>query len=309
MVVLTADPAAATTLDIAEDDLELMLLIRSFETKVLDLFAAGKIAGTTHTCLGQEYIPVALRTEITDGDYLFSNHRGHGHYLARFQDCHGLLAEILGRVGAVCNGVGGSQHILRGRYLSTGVQGESVPVAVGAAMRLKRTEPGCIAVAHIGDGTWGEGAVYEGLNMAALWQLPLLVVVENNGISQSTPTTLNMAGSVAGRARAFGIDYQLVTGTDIESIRSLLAPLINVVRKESRPLVVEFRTVRLGPHSKGDDTRSPAELAQLRQQDWAVHYEDADPERFSRVACRTAAYIDDVVEEVERRTPAKWAVL
>lgn len=309
MVVLTADPAITTTAEIAEDDLELMLLIRSFETKMLDLFAAGKIAGTTHTCLGQEHIPVALRTELADGDYLFSNHRGHGHYLARFRDCHGLLAEILGRVGAVCDGVGGSQHILRARYLSTGVQGESVPVAVGAAMRLKRTEPGLVAVAHIGDGTWGEGAVYEGLNMAALWQAPLVVVVENNGISQSTPTELNMAGSIAGRAHAFGIDYQLVTGTDIGSIRSSLAPLINSVRTESRPLVVEFETVRLGPHSKGDDTRSSVELTQLRQQDWAVRYESANPERFTRVARRMAAYIDEVVEEVERRAPARWAGL
>jgi TPP-dependent pyruvate/acetoin dehydrogenase alpha subunit len=309
MVVVTADPAAPATSDVAEDDLELMLLIRSFETKVLDLFAAGKIAGTTHTCLGQEYIPVALRTEIADGDYLFSNHRGHGHYLARFRDCHGLLAEILGRVGAVCDGVGGSQHILRARYLSTGVQGESVPVAVGAAMWLKRTEPGSIAVAHIGDGTWGEGAVYEGLNIAALWQVPLLVVVENNGIAQSTPTELQMAGSVAGRARAFNIDYQLVTGTDIESIRSLLAPLVSLVRTESRPLVVEFRAVRLGPHSKGDDTRSTAELAQLRRRDWATHYAAANPERFTQVAGRMAAYIDDVAEEVERRAPARWAGL
>ncbi len=309
MEIVTADPTAPAALDIPEDDLELMLLIRSFETKVLDLFAAGKIAGTTHTCLGQEHIPVALRTEIGDGDYLFSNHRGHGHYLSRFRDCHGLLAEILGRVGAVCDGVGGSQHVLRGRYLSTGVQGESVPVAVGAAMWLKRTEPGRIAAVHIGDGTWGEGAVYEGLNMAALWQLPLLLVVENNGIAQSTPTEMHMAGNVAERARAFGVDYQLVTGTDVGSIRKLLAPLLDVVRRESRPLVVEFRTVRLGPHSKGDDTRSAEELAQLQREDWAAQYAAGNPERFTQVASRMTAYIDDVAKEVEHRAPATWAGL
>jgi pyruvate dehydrogenase E1 component alpha subunit len=207
---------------VADADLELMLSIRHFELTLLDLFALGKITGTTHTCLGQEYIPVALRTEIDHDDYVFSNHRGHGHYLARFGDRHGLLAEIMGREGAVCNGVGGSQHILRDRYLSTGVQGESVPVAVGAALHLKHTEPGQIAVVHIGDGTWGKGAVYEGLNMAALWHLPLVLVVEHNGIAQSTPTTAHLAGSIEGRARAFGIEHQLVTGNDLAAIRALL---------------------------------------------------------------------------------------
>jgi acetoin:2,6-dichlorophenolindophenol oxidoreductase subunit alpha len=290
---------------IADVDLELMLLIRSFETKLLDLFAKGKIPGTTHTCLGQEHIPVALHTEIGD-DYVFSNHRGHGHYLARFRDCHGLLAEIMGREGAVCNGVGGSQHILRERYLSTGVQGASVPVAVGAALQVKRTEPGHMAVVHIGDGTWGEGAVYEGLNMAALWQVPLLMVVENNGIAQSTPTEAHLAGSIAERVRAFGIDYQLVTGTDVTAIRRLLAPLIERLRKQSRPLVVEFRTVRLGPHSKGDDTRSPAELAHIQQQDWYLRYASVDPDRFAAIAHRQSELIDQVVEDVEGRPPARW---
>jgi TPP-dependent pyruvate/acetoin dehydrogenase alpha subunit len=290
---------------IAETDLELMLLIRSFETKLLDLFAKGKIAGTTHTCLGQEHIPVALHTEI-GADHLFSNHRGHGHYLARFRDCHGLLAEIMGREGAVCNGVGGSQHILRERYLSTGVQGESVPLAVGAALRLKRSDPGRIAVVHIGDGTWGEGAVYEGLNMASLWQVPLLVVVENNGIAQSTATHEHLAGSVADRARAFGIDYQPVLGTDVTAIRALLAPLIGRVRSTCRPLVVEFRTVRLGPHSKGDDTRDPGELARLQQQDWAVAYAEADPDRFAVIAQRQREYVERVVADVDARPAASW---
>ena len=287
---------------IADSDLELMLLIRSFETKVLDLFVDGKISGTTHTCIGQEYIPVALHTEIGE-DYLFSNHRGHGHYLARFRDCHGLLAEIMGREGAVCNGIGGSQQILRERYLSTGVQGQSVPIAVGAALRLKRAEPGRIAVVHIGDGTWGEGAVYEALNMAALWRLPLLVVVENNGIAQSTPTHAHLAGSIAGRARAFDLDYQHVTGTDVAAIRALLAPLINAVRVRCRPLVVEFDTVRLGPHSKGDDTRTAAELTQLRQQDWYARYSAADPGRFAAIAERQHGLIERVVAEVESRPP------
>jgi acetoin:2,6-dichlorophenolindophenol oxidoreductase subunit alpha len=301
MTAAVLEPVSTPSpLPLSDADLDLLLLIRSFETRLLELFAQGRIAGTTHTCLGQEYIPVALRTEIAD-DWLLSNHRGHGHYLARFQDCHGLLAEITGREGAVCGGIGGSQHIHRDRYLSTGVQGENIPVAVGVALRLKRTEPGRIAVVHIGDGTWGEGAVYEGLNMAALWQVPLVVVVENNGIAQSTPTGAHLAGSIAERARAFGIGYRCVTGFDVVGIRTLVAPLIAEVRHRSRPLVLEFRTVRIGPHSKGDDSRSPAELARVRRQDWYAAYAAADPERFAAAARRQSAVIDRVVEEVTSR--------
>src|SRR5205085_10545173 len=112
----------------ADADLATMLLIRHFELALLDLFARGELHGTTHTCLGQEYVPVALAPLLTARDYVFSNHRGHGHYIARFGDPDGLLAEIMGRAGGVCHGVGGSQHVFRDRYLSTGVQGESLPV-------------------------------------------------------------------------------------------------------------------------------------------------------------------------------------
>lgn len=182
---------------LSDADLGTLLMIRHFELAVLELFSQGRLHGTTHTCLGQEYIPVALYPLLDEGDYVFSNHRGHGHYLARFHDPHGLLAEIMGRAGAVCHGVGGSQHIYRDRYLSTGVQGQSLPVAVGVGLHLKQAEPGRIAVVHIGDGTWGEGAVYEALNMAQLWQVPVLVVVEHNGIAQSTPTERQMSGTVA----------------------------------------------------------------------------------------------------------------
>ena len=179
-----------------------LLFIRKFEESLLDLFQKGKLNGTTHTCIGQEEIPVAIMPLLIKEDYIFSNHRGHGHYLALFNDAEGLLAEIMGRQDAVCNGVGGSQHIKRGNYFSTGIQGSSVPVATGVALQLKREKNNGVAVSFIGDGTWGQGAVYEALNMAALWQVPLVIICENNEISQSTPSSLNMAGSIKNRANA-----------------------------------------------------------------------------------------------------------
>jgi pyruvate dehydrogenase E1 component alpha subunit len=292
--------------ELSDGDLELLLLIRHFESRLLELFAEGKLNGTTHSCLGQEYIPVALRSLLSSEDYVFSNHRGHGHYLARFADPVGLLAEIMGREGAVCNGVGGSQHIFRDTYLSTGVQGESLPVAVGVGLHLKRQGRGNLAAAFIGDGTWGEGAVYEALNMAQLWQVPVLVLVENNGIAQSTPTVLQMAGTVASRAEAFGIRYQCVDHHDINVIRAELAPLIAQVREESTPLVVEFLTDRLGPHSKGDDTRTPEVVARAKDRDWYRRYASSFPGQFDLVDARVRKQIIEVVRTVEASPPSTW---
>jgi TPP-dependent pyruvate/acetoin dehydrogenase alpha subunit len=276
----------------ADADLNLLLMIRHFELTLLRLFESGAIAGTTHTCLGQEHVPVALRPLIDDADHVFSNHRGHGHYLARFGDPHSLLAEIMGREGAVCHGVGGSQHLRRDRFLSTGVQGQNVPVAAGAALALKRREPGRLALVHIGDGSWGEGAIYEALN---------ILVVENNGIAQSTPTAEHLAGSIAGRAHAFGIDHLGVRGTDVTAIRKMLRQPMMRVRTHPRPLVIEFETVRLGPHSKGDDTRDAAVLGALKEEDWYARYERAYPEQFAAADRRQRDLAERCAREVTAR--------
>jgi len=286
-------------------DLDLAIFIRRFEEALLDLFAAGEISGTTHTCLGQEYVPVAL-APLTRGDFIFSNHRGHGHYLAHNEDPEGLLAEILGRAGAPGHGVGGSQHLMGEAFLSTGVQGESLPVAVGVALAFKRAASGRVAVVYIGDGTLGEGVVYEALNMAALWQVPLLVVIENNGIAQTTPTRLQLAGSIGGRAQAFGIGYHRIVATDVEEIRRVLAPLIDQVRRQHAPLIVEFETVRLGPHSKGDDTRTRAEIEQARDRDWCRRLALAEPDRFAAADAAQRERVADLVRAVRSRPLSVW---
>ncbi|WP_449065207.1 thiamine pyrophosphate-dependent dehydrogenase E1 component subunit alpha [Planomonospora algeriensis] len=288
----------------SEDDLRLLLLIRHFELTLLRLFEAGELSGTTHTCLGQEYVPVALAPLLGDDDFVFSNHRGHGHFLARHAEPYGLLAEIMGREGALCAGVGGSQHVYHGRFLSTGVQGESLPVAVGAALSLKGS--GALACAYIGDGTWGEGSVYEALNMARLWRVPLLVVVEHNGIAQSTPTRAQMAGTVAGRAAAFDVPHHRTASTEVTEIRAELAPLVARVREESLPLVVEFATHRIGPHSKGDDTRSAEEIALAAGHDWHPRYARLLGERFGRLDREARELVERVAAEVAARPLSVW---
>jgi pyruvate dehydrogenase E1 component alpha subunit len=289
-----------------DEDLELLLLIRLFEQKLLDLFAEGELSGTTHTCIGQEYVPVAI-APLTREDFIFSNHRGHGHYLAHCGDPEGLLAEIMGREGAPCSGVGGSQHLLSERLLTTGVQGESLPIAVGMALYFKRSAQHRAAVAYIGDGTWGEGAVYEALNMAQLWRVPMLVVVENNGIAQTTPTSQQLAGTVADRAKAFGIDYHHIATTDIELIRTELAPRIDHMRTAEIPLIVEFETVRLGPHSKGDDSRPAAQVEALWRRDWLALYAASMPERIKAATERQQERLAEIVSAVRMRPLSRWA--
>jgi acetoin:2,6-dichlorophenolindophenol oxidoreductase subunit alpha len=290
---------------LAEEDLDLLVFIRRFEEALLELYAAGELGGTTHTCLGQEYIPVALAA-LTRGDFVFSNHRGHGHYLAHCGDAEGLLAELTGREGGPCRAVGGSQHLHGDRFISTGVQGASVPVAVGMALHLKRTGQDRMAIAYIGDGTWGEGVVYEALNLAALWQVPLLVVVENNGIAQTTPTCAQLAGSIEARVRAFGVDYHLIRTTDVEQIRLELAPRLAQVRQQQTPLVVEFETVRLGPHSKGDDTRPRDELAELRDRDWLRLYEQREPARLAAADTRQRGRVAQVISAARQQARSGW---
>jgi len=274
-----------------DTDLDLLLLIRHFELTVLDLFAHGQLSGTTHTCLGQEYIPVAM-TPLLQPAFVVSNHRGHGHYLAQFRDPAGLLAEITGRAGGTCGGLGGSQHLYRDGFCSTGVQGEGVPIALGAALHLRRVRRPGLAVVYLGDGTWGQGVVYEGLNMAQLWSAPLVLLVENNGIAQSTPVGNAMAGSVAGRTAGFGVRYQEVVTTCPAAIRRQLADPVRQTRDGGGPLIVEFRTRRLGPHSKGDDTRDKAELAAISEWDWYARYRRRYPRQF------------DASDEVQRRRMA-----
>ncbi|MGH3380456.1 MAG: thiamine pyrophosphate-dependent dehydrogenase E1 component subunit alpha [Actinoallomurus sp.] len=301
----TADPYAGLSAPSA-DDLGTLLLIRHFEQALLRLFSEGKLNGTTHTCLGQEYVPVALQPLLSPDDFVFSNHRGHGHYLARFADPKGLLAEITGRTGAVCSGVGGSQHIYRETYLSTGVQGESLPVAAGVALHFKRANEPRIAMTYIGDGTWGEGAVYETLNLAALWRLPLLVIVEHNKIAQTTPTRASMAGSIADRAAAFGLSHHLVAGHDLAAIRDRLSPVVEEVRLHREPAVIEFDAYRVGPHSKGDDTRSEGELATAKAHDWYSAYQRLVPELFAGIDRAQRQRIDDVVDEVLAAPESSW---
>lgn len=242
--------------------------IRRFEETVLENFPRGIFHGTTHTYLGQEANAVGVLCTIRETDIVFSNHRGHGHFLAYGGDMRSLFAELMGKATGVCGGRGGSQHLHWRNFYSNGVQGGIVPVATGMALAEKYnnpTEP-VVTIAFLGDGTLGEGVVYEAFNMASLWSVPILFVLENNRIAQTTPVEMAVAGEIRTRFNAFGIPTVELDSSDVLDILPLANSQIDKVRTQVEPRALILNTYRFGPHSKGDDTRSPRELDVIRQE-------------------------------------------
>lgn len=247
--------------------------IRRFEEIVLEYFPSGIFHGTTHTYLGQEANAVGVINNIKETDIVFSNHRGHGHFLAFGGDMRSLFAELMGKATGVCGGRGGSQHLHWRNFYSNGVQGGIVPIATGIALAEKYnnlTDP-AVTIAFLGDGTLGEGVIYEAFNMASLWSAPILFVLENNRIAQTTPVELAVAGEIKARFEAFGIPTEELDSSDVLDILPLAGSLIAEVRTKVQPRALILNTFRFGPHSKGDDTRSREELDTI--------YQDRDPIR------------------------------
>lgn len=240
--------------------------IRRFDTLLLEQFPTGIFAGTTHTSLGQEANAVGVLSHLADKDVVVSNHRCHGHFLAYGGDPQALYAELMGKPAGVCGGVGGSQHLHYRNFYSSGVQGGTVAMAAGMALAEKRAETGAVVVDFLGDGTLGEGIVYECLNMASLWELPVLFVLEHNHIAQTTPSHMALAGKITARFEAFDIPATQLNTSDILEIKPIAGELLEKVRVEGSPQALILETARLGTHSKGDDTRAPEELDALWQE-------------------------------------------
>jgi TPP-dependent pyruvate/acetoin dehydrogenase alpha subunit len=242
-----------------------LYLIRRFEETVLDNFSRGIFYGTTHTYLGQEANAVGVLSNIQENDIVFSNHRGHGHFLAYGGDPRGLFAELMGRATGICGGRGGSQHLHWRNFYSNGIQGGTIPIATGVALAEKHKHSDAVTISFMGDGTLGEGVIYEAFNMASLWQAPILYVLENNHIAQTTPAELAISGIISDRFNAFGIPTQQLETADVLEILPVAHGLLTQVREERSPRAFILNTHRFGPHSKGDDTRDTEVLKELWQ--------------------------------------------
>jgi len=231
------------------------ILSRFAEELFLELFSKGKLFGTVHTCIGQELSGAVVSNFLTNKDTIFSNHRCHGHFLSKTQDIDGLVAELMGRENGVCFGVGGSQHLHTEGFYSNGIQGGIVPVAAGLAYAHKIQNNKNISVVFIGDGTLGEGVVYETLNIVSKWELPLLIVLEDNKYSQSTHQDETLAGSIIDRPLSFGIESIKASTWDWQNLIEVSDEAIKKIRADSRPRFLQIETFRLKAHSKGDDNR------------------------------------------------------
>lgn len=250
-----------------------LLLIRRFEERLLAEFSNGKVVGTTHVYIGEEADAAGIFSATGPDDVVFSNHRCHGHFLAygaslpEGSDPYRLAAELMGKSTGLVGGRGGSQHIHWRNFYSNGIQGGILPVATGMALAEKVRKTGNIALVFMGDGTLGEGVLYESLNIAALWQLPILFIVENNHYAQTTPIGMGVAGSIGGRFAAFGIPVWECETFDVLEVQSLAQDAIHRVRSGAGPAGLILHTQRFSAHSKGDDPRTLEELARIRQVD------------------------------------------
>jgi 2-oxoisovalerate dehydrogenase E1 component len=274
--------------------------IRHFEETLLELFAQGRLQGTVHTCIGQEAVALAVTEPLKDGDWIFSNHRCHGHYLAWNDDVAGLLAEIMGLPSGICGGRGGSQHIYRDQFLSNGVQGGGVPIAVGCAMRMTfdKGSDG-IAVAYIGDGTLGQGVIYEAMNLASKWGLPLLLVLEKNGYAQSTNTAQTISGDVGLRFKAFGLKYWEANIWDLAGLFTNARAAVDHVRQTRTPAAISVDCYRLKAHSKGDDNRDKEEIAAFLIKDPIHAFSQSSPAEYEAMRRKCDARVRDILSALD----------
>jgi 2-oxoisovalerate dehydrogenase E1 component len=296
--VLTKNAPISAPVAEMQTMLDMALRIRAFETVLLELFKRDLIAGTVHTCVGQELCAAALHPHLRPGlDAFFATHRGHGHYLAHGGPEDQLLAELMGREGALCGGRGGTQNLLHERFFSAGIQGGGAALAVGYAWALQRQGGDAMAVAQIGDGTLGEGTLYEAFTFASLLRAPVLFLLEHNGWAQSTDTSTTTPGDILDRAAGFGLETNWIKDTNPAHLHEHLGKVVAAVR-QGRPFLQVVETRRLLAHSKGDDNR-PAELierlwkadplAQLTQRDPAQKRRLEDAEQAVRELAQSVA--------------------
>jgi 2-oxoisovalerate dehydrogenase E1 component len=280
------------------------LLIRETEMGFLRLFVEGRLHGTVHTCVGQEFSALAFAGQLQAGDFVFSNHRGHGHYLAFTNDLDGLVAELMGRSSGVCGGIGSSQHLCAPGFFTNGIQGGILPCATGHALASQfQGPPGSMGVVFIGDGTLGEGIVYESLNLMALLGVPLLVVCEDNGVAQSTPQSTALAGSVRARAEAFGVQTWSGTADEPARLLEVASEALRAVRESGRPGFFHLEVARLNAHSKGDDERLPEMVTALWHKDFLQRFAATQPSAHARLQADVRAQVEAAIAQADSVQP------
>ena len=249
-----------------------MLLIRRFEEKAGQLYGMGLIGGFCHLYIGQEAVVVGMQAAAEQGDTVITSYRDHGHMLACGMDAKGVMAELTGRKGGYSKGKGGSMHMFsreKGFYGGHGIVGGQVPLGTGLGFAHKYREEGKVNMCYLGDGAINQGQVYESFNMAALWKLPVVYVIENNKYAMGTSIERSSAGTeLYKRGVAYGITGERVDGMDVMAVRKAGAAALAHARGGQGPFILEMMTYRYRGHSMSDPAkyRSKEEVAKMRQE-------------------------------------------
>ena len=266
------EPEVAVT---GEDLVEMyrrMVRIRRFEQLASELYRATEVPGFLHLSTGQEASAVGACWPLSRADTIVSNHRGHGHCLAKGLDPEGMFAELLGRESGTCEGRGGSMHIADPRLGilgANGIVGAGLPIATGAGISAKLRGADSVCVAFFGDGAVAQGAFHEAINLAAVWDLPVVFLCENNQYSEFSSAAAQTRGTLEARAAGYGVEYVRVDGNDVVAVAGLMTRLRASVLADPRPVLVESMTYRWSGHYEGDPQRyrEAAELEEWKRRD------------------------------------------
>ncbi|WP_346840531.1 thiamine pyrophosphate-dependent dehydrogenase E1 component subunit alpha [Metapseudomonas otitidis] len=279
-----------------------MRTIRAFEERLHVEFATGEIPGFVHLYAGEEASAAGVMAHLDDEDCIASTHRGHGHCIAKGVDVYGMMAEIYGKKTGVCHGKGGSMHIAdlsKGMLGANGIVGAGAPLAAGAALAAKLKGNRAVAVAFFGDGGSNEGAVFEAMNLASVWNLPCIFVAENNGYAEATASNWSVAcDHIADRAAGFGMPGVTVDGFDFFAVHEAAGAAIERARAGEGPSLIEVKLTRYYGHFEGDAQtyRAPDEVRHYREtRDCLMQFR----ERTTRAGLLQASALDAIDAEVE----------
>ncbi len=291
-----------------------MRTIRSFEEKLQELVAAGKVGGFMHLYAGEEAVAVGVCTHLSDDDLVGSTHRGHGHCIAKGVDVNAMMAELFGRTTGTNRGKGGSMHIAdvdKGMLGANGIVGGGIPLVTGAALTAQVKGTSNVAVGFFGDGATNQGQFHESLTMASNWKLPVVYVCENNGFGEFTPTEFVVpVKDIVERAGSYGMRAVIADGMDFFDVYEKAGEAIELARQGEGPTLLECKTYRFYGHYVGDPTpyrnkeeaedwiqnKDPLDLFEARAREAGL----VEPDDFRTVDGEVAAALNEAVEKAEQ---------
>jgi acetoin:2,6-dichlorophenolindophenol oxidoreductase subunit alpha len=288
-----------------------MVRIRLFEEQVNELYTRALMPGLAHLYSGEEAVAVGICEALRIDDYITSTHRGHGHCLAKGASSDRMFAELLGKEAGYCRGKGGSMHIAdpaTGNLGANAIVGGSVGIATGAAFASKRLGNNRVAVCFFGEGALGQGSLYEVMNLAQLWKLPVIYVCENNLYNEYTHFSETTAGTIIGRAAAFGLETAVVDGQDVRAVNAIATRLVQRARAGEGPSFLQADTYRYSGHHVGDINReyyrSKAEEQRWKTErdpiklhgNWLIEQEHADASALEAMATDARAEMEGAVK-------------